>query len=104
MGHPPKKYAYCADTLFTEQYLPFITGADAIYHESTYLEEDKEKAAARFHCTAAQAAEIAKLAQPKMLLIGHFSSKYKDLNPFLEEATAIFPNTVIATEGVEYEI
>jgi ribonuclease Z len=100
----PKKYAYCADTIYTESFLPLIEKADAIYHEATYLEEDRDKATARFHCTAAQAAQIAKKAGVGQLLLGHFSSKYKDLAPFVEEATAVFANTQITVEGTAYEI
>jgi ribonuclease Z len=103
-GPAPKKYAYCADTKFTEKYLAIIKDADTIYHECTYLEVDKDKAISRFHSTAAQAAQLAVLANTKQLLLGHFSSKYKDLEPFREEAVSIFPNAQIATEGVTYEV
>lgn len=103
-GPTPKKYAYCADTLYTETYMPLIEGADAIYHESTYLEGDAEKAAARFHSTAMQAAKLANKADVKLLLLGHFSSKYKDPQPFGEEAASLFPNAVVSVEGVAYDI
>lgn len=103
-GPDAKKYAYCADTLFTESFLPYIKNADAIYHETTYLEADMEKATLRYHSTARQAAQIAKLAGAKKLLIGHFSSRYKDLEPFLTEASAVFTNTIITYEGTTYEI
>ncbi len=103
-GPHPKKYAYCADTLFTDTFLPYIDGADTIYHECTYLHEEAEKAAARFHSTAKQAAEIARMANVKQLLLGHFSSKYKDLQPFFEEAQPIFENVQVTTEGITYEV
>ncbi len=103
-GPSVKKYAYCADTLFTDSFLETIQGADTIYHECTYLDADREKATKRFHSTAAQAAELAKMANAKQLLLGHFSSKYKDLEPFREEATAIFPNTFVSIEGTVYEV
>jgi ribonuclease Z len=103
-GPAIKKYAYCADTLYTEDFLPVVQGADTIYHECTYLEKDKERAVARFHSTATQAAQLAKLANAKQLLLGHFSSKYKDLDPFREEAAAIFPNALVTVEGTAYEI
>jgi ribonuclease Z len=98
-----KKYAYCADTIFTESFLPFIKDVDTLYHESTYLEQDAERAALRFHSTAKQAATIAQKANSKQLLLGHFSSRYKDLNAFAEEAKTIFPNSFIAEEGMEFE-
>jgi ribonuclease Z len=103
-GPEPRKYAYCADTLFTENYLDAIRGADTIYHECTYLDADRAKATARYHSTAAQAAEMAKMAGAKQLLLGHFSSKYRDLEPFREEAGAIFPNVQVSVEGLVYEV
>ena len=103
-GPSVKRYAYCADTSFTESFLPFIMNADTIYHECTYLERDGDKAAARHHSTAAQAAQIAKMANAKQLLLGHFSSKYKDLEPFLQEAGAIFSNVFLSIEGTVYEV
>ena len=103
-GPSPKKYAYCADTIFTSTFLPVIRGVDTIYHECTYLEKDAEKATARFHSTAAQAAQVAKSAGAKQLLLGHFSSKYKELDPFREEAIPIFPNVIVTQEGTAYEI
>lgn len=103
-GPAVKRYAYCADTVFTDSFLPVIQGADTIYHECTYLEADAPKAAARFHSTAKQAAEIAKRAGAKQLLLGHFSSKYKELEAFREEASEIFPNVLVSIEGTSYEI
>lgn len=103
-GPAVKRYAYCADTVFTDSFLPVIMNADTIYHECTYLERDKEKATARHHSTAAQAAQIAKMANAKQLLLGHFSSKYKDLEPFREEASAIFPNVFLSIEGTSFEV
>jgi ribonuclease Z len=104
VGPSPKKYAYCADTVFTESYIHHIKGADTIYHECTYLEQDAAKAEQRFHSTAKQAAKIARLAGAKQLLLGHFSSKYRDLDPFREEAIEFFPNVIATQEGVAYEI
>jgi ribonuclease Z len=103
-GPVPKKYAYCADTIFTDKFLEVIKGSDTVYHECTYLDNDRVKAAARYHSTAAQAAELAKMAGAKQLLLGHFSSKYKDLDPFREEASAIFPNVFVSIEGIAYEV
>ncbi len=103
-GPKPKKYAYCADTVYTKSYLETILGADAVYHECTYLDADREKAKMRFHCTAVQAAQIALEAETQLLLLGHFSSKYRELDPFREEAAAVFPNAVIAVEGMTYDI
>jgi ribonuclease Z len=103
-GPSPKRYAYCADTVFTDSFLEHVKEVDALYHEATYLHADVAKAEARFHSTARQAAEFAKMANVKQLLLGHFSSKYKDLEPFRKEAAEIFPNVQVTTEGAAYEI
>ncbi len=75
-----------------------------MYHESTYLDELRERAIERFHSTALQAAELAGLAGVKKLFLGHFSSKYQDLSVFHAEASGIFPDVQITTEGDVYEI
>ena len=103
-GPEPHRYAYCADTIYTESFLDIIKGADAIYHEATYLHEDVERAKARYHTTALQAAQLALKAGVKQLLLGHFSSKYKELQPFYVEASAVFPNVHVTQEGSVYEI
>jgi ribonuclease Z len=101
---PGKKYAFCADTRYDENMVQYINGADMIYHETTYHDNMREKAFERFHCTTKQAAEIAKKAGVKKLLIGHFSSKYSTLEQFESEAREVFPNTEIAVEGSSFEI
>lgn len=99
-----RKYAFCADTKYDENIIPNITGADTIYHESTYLDNLREQATARFHSTTKQAATIAKKAGVGKLLIGHFSSKYSVLDQFLEEAREVFPETELALEGETYTV
>lgn len=99
-----KKYAFCADTRYEESIIPYIKDADMIYHETTYLDNVRDKAFERFHCTTKQAAEIARKASVKKLLIGHFSSKYNTLEQFETEAREVFPNTELAVEGNTYEI
>ena len=84
--------------------IQYIYGCDMIYHETTYLDNMRDKAHERFHCTTKQAAEIAKKAMVKKLLIGHFSSKYATLEQFEAEARDIFPNSELAIEGSSYEI
>lgn len=100
----PKSYAYCADTIYDESLAEKVGGVDLLYHEATYLKDLPERAAARFHSTTIQAAEIAKKAGAKRLLIGHFSSKYESLDEFLAEASAVFENTELALQGVCYTI
>jgi ribonuclease Z len=99
---PPRSYAYCADTSYFESICERIMGVDMMYHEATYLNELEEKAISRFHSTSKQAATIAKKAEAKKLIIGHFSSMYDSLEKFKEEACEIFENTEIAEEGVCY--
>jgi ribonuclease Z len=101
---PGKTYAYCADTKYDESIIAYIRDADLIYHETTYLDALQERAAERFHTTTRQAALIAKKANVKKLLIGHFSSKYDTLEDFEQEAREVFLNTELAVEGVTYKV
>lgn len=101
---PPKgkRYVYCADSIYDEDLIPHIQGADLVYHEATYLHDLAQRAADRYHSTSVQAATLALKAEAKRLLIGHFSSKYTELEPFLEESLPVFPHTELALEGVSY--
>jgi ribonuclease Z len=99
-----KKYAYCSDTGYLENIVEIIKDADILYHEATFKTDLLERAKFTHHSTAAQAGEIAKLANAKKLLIGHFSSRYIDLDENLEEAKSVFNNTEIAMEGETYLI
>ncbi|HRP61049.1 MAG TPA: MBL fold metallo-hydrolase, partial [Vicingus sp.] len=86
-------YAYCSDTKFNERIVPQLKDIDILYHEATFLHRDEKRAEATYHSTAKQAATIAKQANAKLLIIGHFSNRYKDLNVLLDEAKTIFANT-----------
>jgi ribonuclease Z len=99
-----KMYVFCADTKYDESLLPHLYEADLVYHETTYLDNLQEKAIERFHSTSKQAAKIASMGDIKKLLIGHFSSKYHELDEFEKEAKEIFENTEIAMEGVTYQV
>ena len=101
---PARSYAYCADTIYDETIAEKIKGVDVVYHETTYLKDLEERAAARFHCTTVQAGNIAKLSGAKKLLIGHFSSKYEFLDEFLTETKAVFENTELALQGACFKI
>jgi len=100
----PKKYGYCSDTLFDEGYFDNIANCDMLYHEATFLHEMLDRANVTHHTTALQAGEIAKMTGAVKLLIGHFSSRYKTLQPLLEEAKSVFENTELAIEGNTYTI
>ena len=99
---PVRTYAYCADTLYNETLVEKIENVNMLYHEATYLKDKHEKAISRFHSTTIQAAQLAKLAAVKRLLIGHFSSTYERLDDFLTEAQEVFPDTQLALEGQTY--
>jgi ribonuclease Z len=100
----PKSYCYCSDTLADGTYLNSIKGCTVLYHEATFLHELLSRAEQTHHTTALQAAEVAMQAGVEKLLIGHFSSRYKSLQPLLEEAALVYPNTELALEGVTYLI
>jgi ribonuclease Z len=96
---PPRSYAYCSDTKYFPEIIPYIKGVDVLYHEATFSDADKDLAEKTFHSTARQAAQIAKDAQAGKLIIGHFSSRYRDLTVLLNEAREVFPDTELAYEG-----
>ncbi len=98
-GSAPRSYAYCSDTRYVEELVPQLHGVDLLYHEATFLEDNAQRAAEVYHSTAKQAATIAAKAQAGRLIIGHFSSRYKQFEPFLDEARTIFPETYLAIEG-----
>jgi len=98
-GPAPRSYAFCSDTRYEEALVPQVQGVNLLYHEATFLEDNAERAAEVYHSTARQAATIAQKAGVDQLLIGHFSSRYKTVEPFLTEARAVFANTQLATEG-----
>lgn len=95
---PPRSYAYCSDTIFLPSIVEQIKGVDLLFHEATFADEDAPRAKETYHTTAAQAAEIAREAGVKKLVIGHFSARYDDENILLEEASAVFANTQLAKE------
>lgn len=103
-SHQIRKYAFCSDTVYDEDLLQYISGADLLYHETTFTKWEKERAVMTMHSTSEDAAVIASKAKVRELIIGHFSSKYHDLSVFLDEAREIFPNTNLATEGDIFSI
>lgn len=101
---PPKRYAYCSDTTYYEKIIPIVEGVDLLYHEATFGEVDAARAKETFHSTARQAAEIARRAAVKKLLIGHYSARYEDVRFLLEEAREVFPETFLANEGMKISL
>jgi len=102
--HLQRSYAYCSDTAYNESIVEQLKGIDVLYHEATFMEDNKERAQETFHSTCKQAATIAKKAGVKKLLIGHFSGRYENLEPLLAESREIFPETYLAEEGNVFEI
>lgn len=102
--YEPAAYAYCSDTNYSARLARMVEGVDLLYHEATYAAAEKRIAKERGHATTAEAAKVAGKAAAKRLIIGHFSSRYKDLQPLVEEAQAVFPATDIAREGETFTI
>jgi ribonuclease Z len=100
----PKSYAYCSDTLYDEKIVPYIRGCDLLYHEATFMQDLQQSAKDKMHSTAMEAALIAKKGNVKKLLIGHFSARYEDLQPLLDEARSVFPDTILAEDGIKINI
>lgn len=97
---PPRRYAYCSDTSYKEDIIPQIHGADLLFHEATFADCDMARAKETYHSTARQAAEIARRAEVKQLLIGHFSARYEDETFLLKEASEIFSKCLLAKENL----
>jgi len=101
---PPKSYAYCSDTAFSEKVIELVTGCSTLYHESTFLESESERAKATFHSTARQAATVALRAGAKRLILGHFSSRYASDDEFKSEAETVFKTVSLANEGSVFTV
>lgn len=101
---PSRSYAYCSDTLPCPDNCRQLEGVDLLYHEATFAESEKQRAKQTHHSTAKEAAEIAKAAKAKRLVIGHYSSRYDDEQCLLEEAREIFPESYCADEGKVFTI
>ena len=101
---PPRSYAYCSDTCYLPRICEQIKGCDLLFHEATFAAADAKRAKETFHTTAPQAAEIAKAAQVKKLVIGHYSARYEDESILLKEASEVFPQTILAQENLRIEL
>ena len=101
---PPLSYAYCSDTRYFSKLSSFVKGVTVLYHEATFASDNQKLAKSTFHSTAKDAAITAKNAEAQTLIIGHFSSRYKDINPLVDEAKSVFPRTFPAIDGKSYEI
>ena len=96
----PRKYAYCSDTICKKGIIPQIQGVNLLFHEATFAHSELARAKETYHTTALQAAEIALEAEVKKLVIGHFSARYEEEQVLLDEASAVFPQTILAKENL----
>jgi len=101
---PPKSYAFCSDTVYNETLADLVQNVDLLYHESTFLESESALATKTMHSTAKQAAAIALKANVKQLILGHYSTRYENIELFKHEAETIFPNVLLADDGKTFEI
>ncbi len=95
----PKKYAFCSDTAYHEAILPIIKNVDVLYHEATFLQSEESLAKKTLHSTSKEAATIALKANVKQLILGHYSTRYENIDFFREEAASIFSEVVLADDG-----
>jgi ribonuclease Z len=100
----PKSYAFCSDTVYHEAIVPIIENVDVLYHESTFLESEDGLALKTLHSTAKEAARIALKANVKLLILGHYSTRYDSITVFKEEAKTIFPEVLLADDGNTFEL
>ncbi|MEM9984725.1 MAG: ribonuclease Z, partial [Bacteroidota bacterium] len=101
---PPLSYAYCSDTRYNQSLVPYIEKSTLLYHEATFHHDLKNRASDTYHSTSLQAGRIAAQAEVGRLLLGHFSARYKDLYPLLQEARSVFPQTQLAHDGYVYDL
>ena len=99
----PKSYAFCSDTAYDERIIPNIENADILYHEATFLDTEQHLSEKTMHSTAKEAALIAQKANVGQLILGHYSTRYESIQKFKEEAETIFPNVLLADDGVSFE-
>ena len=104
LPYKPRSYAFCSDTEYSKKVIDIVANVDLLYHEATFAADMQKMAKQTGHSTTIQAAEIAKQANVKKLVIGHFSSRYKELQPMLDEARSVFPETFLAKENEVFEI
>ncbi len=101
---PVRSYAYCSDTRYMQSLGKDLSGVTMLYHEATYGEDMKDNAVKYMHSTAREAALTAKAAGAGKLLLGHYSQRYSDEKPLLNEAKQVFENTLLSNEGMTIDV
>lgn len=99
----PKSYAFCSDTMYSENIIPIIKEVNVLYHESTFLDSEEHLAEKTMHSTAKEAARIALKANVGQLVLGHYSTRYDSIELFKEEAQTVFENTILGDDGAYFE-
>jgi len=100
----PRSYAFCTDTIYHEPALKSISGVDLLYHEATFANDLEDWAHKTYHSTAGEAATMAQQANARKLILGHFSARYNDIQPLVDDARSIFPESYPAEDGATFEI
>lgn len=103
-GLSQKSYAYCSDTAYFKNISDYIKDVDLLYHECSFMEDMRKTAEAKMHSTTLDAARVANEVGAKKLIIGHFSARYKELEPMLIETQTVFENTVLANDGLKFSV
>ena len=101
---PSKSYAFCSDTAYLPELAKRIQGVSSLYHEATFLDQHQDLAVKTKHSTAAEAAQIASTAEVNQLILGHFSSRYSDMNAFVLQAQRYFQNVHLAEDGKIFDL
>lgn len=99
----PMSYAFCSDTAFSEEVIPFVENVDVLYHEATFLQSEEQLALKTMHSTAIEAATVALRANVRQLILGHYSTRYENIQLFKEEAETVFSNVELADDGKTFE-
>lgn len=103
-GFRQKSYAYCSDTAYSDEIKIYIDKVDLLYHECSFMEDMRSTAIAKMHSTTLDAATVAKETGAKKLMIGHYSARYKELDPVLSETQSFFPNTILAIDDLKVDL
>jgi ribonuclease Z len=99
-----RSYVYYADTAYSDRFVDVIRGADLLYHEATFMQDKANLALNTGHSTSMQAANLAAKAEVRRLIVGHFSSRYRELDALLAEARSVFPESYLAEDGIVFEV
>ena len=103
-ANSPRSYAFCSDTKYSKITSEYVKNVDLLYHEATFLENMQNRAKETMHSTAKDAANVAKEANAKNWLIGHFSSRYNRTNEHINEAKPIFNNVYAVEDGFKFSL